>query len=414
MPLSENRKYRVPSAKATPDLAAHLAALAEDIDADVAGISDVADAAASASQDAGTAASAAALRLELLDSAAVTSAVTSTDDLVIRSDSGEILLAIEELSGAPYFSGAPTPVARYIPEDSLEFRDDFGGLILAVDDLSGSPRLRGGSGGSGPAPGQKFTETHFIILAGQSNSQGVSVPSPAGTNETLPNLFTVPQRGANQGVQVQAAEPLAHPYGGSAGTVGHGWTVARRYALDNPGVRVVILPLAQSGSGFFLSSQPKYTWATSRIGEAGMTNLYTEAVNRANTAIAQQEGPSRVPLILWHQGESDAVGEVTKDVYARELDALIAGFRREITGASNAVVIVGQTCWEFRNVRKPGTYADIDAAHRETPSRVRRSGFAEAPGQGHAAADNTHFTGYGQKLLAENIYRQILPAHYNL
>lgn len=39
MPLSDNRNYRYPGAKATPDLAAHLAALAEDVDLDVQDLS---------------------------------------------------------------------------------------------------------------------------------------------------------------------------------------------------------------------------------------------------------------------------------------------------------------------------------------------------------------------------------------
>lgn len=51
MPLSENREYRYPSARSGPDLAAHLAALAEDVDLDVQAVAESAAEATKTAQD---------------------------------------------------------------------------------------------------------------------------------------------------------------------------------------------------------------------------------------------------------------------------------------------------------------------------------------------------------------------------
>lgn len=335
-------------------------------------------------------------------------ASTAGSDLEFMDPYGAVLFSVSDMGGYPHLAGSATPYSDLAPGDSVEFADPYGELLFAVDGIDSDPHFRGSSGTG-------FTETHFIILAGQSNSMGIGKPSPVGTNDPLPNLFTVPQRGPGAGTQVLAVDPLAHPYNDpTPGSIGHGWTVARTYAMEHPGVRVVVLPMAMSGSGFFYSGSPSYTWAPSRVGEAGMTNLYELAISKCNAAIAGYTGIVKVPLVLWHQGEADAVGETTQAQYEAELDALITGFRARITGATDAAVIIGQLGWEFLNIRKPGTWAQIDAAHQATPGRVTRTAFAPAPPQGHMNADNTHFTGRGQKLLAHSMISVLIDAYYNL
>lgn len=344
-----------------------------------------------------------------MSTAGIASAEPTTQDRVEIGPEGRSLLAVEDVEGAPYFAGTQPLQAEKIARDSLEWWEGSR-LLAAIDDLSGTPHLRnGGSGG-----GVGFTETHFVILVGQSNAVGPSTPSPVGTNNPLPNLFMIPQRGEGAGSEVPAIEPLQHPYSNAAtNTVAHGWTVARQYALENPGVKVVILPMANNGTGFFLDSTG-YTWAPSRAGEAGIQNLYSLTISKCNTAIAQYSGVTRVAMFLWHQGEADAVAGTTKAAYEAELDALITGMRTSITGAANAPFVVGQLGWEFRNVRMPGTHAQIDAAHKGTPARVKRTAFAPAPGEGLMAPDNTHFTARGQKLLAKSILDVLPDALYNL
>lgn len=348
-------------------------------------------------------------RMDFIEASSVSGSSNASDDFQINDENDNVILKINELSGKPYFDGNPTPVAEFLDQDSFELRDGRGRLVFAIDNLSDGPTLRGGGG-----PVSTFDETHFVLLVGQSNSMGIGTPSPIGTNNTLRNLFTIPQRGTNLGKEIVAVEPLSHPYNNpTANSIGHGWTIARKYALDNPNVKVVVIPLAMSGSGFFYSSSPTYTWAPSRVGETGMTNLYTEAINKAKSAIDPYSGTKRVAMILWHQGESDAVGETTKAVYETEMVNLIKGLRSQIPGASAAPVIVGQLGWEFLNVRKPGTWDQIDAAHKNLPNLIKGLAFAPAPPAGYMMADNTHFTAYGQKLLADSMYDQLAKALYN-
>lgn len=347
-------------------------------------------------------------RLDFVEVTGVVGSNTPADTFEVNDEDGTTIFKINELSGKPYFDGHPTPISEYLDGDSFELRDGLNRVVFAVDDLSTNPHLRGSETTT------NWDETHFILLVGQSNSMGIGTPSPVGTNNGLKNLFMVPQRGSGSGIEVKAVEPLAHPYNNpTANSIGHGWTVARKYALDNPNVKVVIIPLAMSGSGFFYSSSPTYTWAPSRVGESGMTNLYTEAVNRATSAINKYSGTKRVAMIIWHQGESDAVGETTQTNYETEMKSLIAGFRSQIPGASSTPVIVGQLGWEFRNVRKPGTWEQIDAAHKNLPKIIKGVSFAPAPPQGYMMADNTHFTALGQKLLADSIYSNLQAALYN-
>lgn len=324
--------------------------------------------------------------------------------LEFEDDHGRPFLVVEGLDTAPHFRGSDTPTTEPITGDSFELVDVDGRHILAIDDLSTNPHFRGGA----------EQETHFIILAGQSNEVGVGTPSPVGTNDPLSNLFTIPQTTAGGGAEVQAVEPLSHPFNvPTAGTIGHGWTVARQYALEHPNVRVVILPLARTGSGFFYSTSA-YTWAPSRAGEAGITNLYTEAIARANEAISRYEGVTRVAMFIWHQGEADSMGSIPRTQYEPELDALIAGLRSNITGASGAPFVLGQMGYEFREVRLEGTVAEINAAVLDTPNRVPGTAVALAPPAGFMQTDNTHFTGHGQKLLAQSYIDARLSAHFNV
>lgn len=325
------------------------------------------------------------------------------DKFEIADSFGGVLLSVDDINGYPFFTANPGVRTEPLESDSFEVTDDFGNVLWAIDNLSTLPVLRGGE-----------RETHFIISAGQSNPEGQGGPIVTGTNNTLSNLLTVPQRGPEAGQHVLAADPLWHPYNDArTGKIGHVVTVARQYALDNPDVQVVILPMANSGTGFFLDSTG-YTWAPSRVGEAGIQNLYSLTIEKCNASIAGFTGPSRVAAILWHQGEADAVAGTTQETYRTELAALIAGFRANITGAAEAPCIVGQLGWEFRNVRQPGTWAQIDAAHQQIPSTVLGTAFAPAPGEGFMLPDNTHFTAHGQKLLAASILNVLPDAYYNL
>lgn len=330
--------------------------------------------------------------------------VVENDQMIFEDSYGGQFLVVDDIHRDPHFQGTTPPNTENLPAvegECLEFVDAFGVKIFTLDY----------SGGTATS----FTETHFIFLLGQSNTFGIGTPSPVGTNNALPNLFTIPQRGASQGVEIRATDPITHPYANPvANSIGYGWTVARQYALENPGVRVVVIGLAKSGSGFWAPSDPTYSWAPSREGETGIASLYRNAITRANDSIASYTGTKRVAMFLWHQGEGDAVGETTNAAYEAELTALINGLRTNVTGAEESIFLIGQLGWEFRNVRAPGTWAQIDEAQQNVPNLVPRTAFASAPPQGHMFEDNTHFTGLGQKLLAESYISVIRDAYYNV
>lgn len=348
------------------------------------------------------AAAEAAVDQALEDADVMTAAHTTATALEWVDGLGYVHLAVDGVSHEPRLRGSRAPSVDHMSPNGIEILDANG---FVVETLSGSSADGGGS----------FRESHVILLAGQSNMWGANGPIPAGSNEPLPNLFVVPQTGSSTGTIVQAVEPLVHPYFATSGTRGPGWAFARRYALEHPDVRVVIVPCAVPGTGMW-GSDP-FTWAPSREGEAGINNLFVGAINRANQAVTTS-GASRVAAILWHQGERDSTrgstGSGTPGTqYAAQLDALVAGFRSRITGAANAPFLVGQLGLEYRQTAG-GTVNEINAAHEGIVDRVSGSGFAPAPPAGYLASDQIHFTGEGYELLADNLWDAYRPALYNI
>lgn len=342
----------------------------------------------------------AAVAQALADAHVVTTKTVTQSTIDFRDANGMPVLTVENVAGRPRLKGSMAPDAEYIPGDTIEVVDRNGMVVWR------------GLGSSDSTSGA-FRETHMIPIMGQSNACGVlASPIAPGTNDPVPNLFAVSGTGAT--ALFKAVDPLPFPFATYPGTRGFAVAFARRYALENPDVRVVLVPTAVSGSGFRYSSVSTHTWAPAREGEAGTINLYRQAINLVTQAAGLVSGPVKVPVILWHQMESDAVGETTAAQYAADLADLIAGCRAEMPGATDAIFLVGQTAWEFRNVRKPGTYAAIDSVLRALPDNTRRTGFAPAPGEGYCNPDYTHFTGHGQWLLHDAYWTAYESARYNL
>lgn len=338
---------------------------------------------------------------EALENAAIVTSETLDADSMEFQQDGYVMAAIDGLNRDPHLRGA-SDVRGEITGTSrrVEIVDGLGYVVQVIDPDAGS------DGGQTPL----FRTTHLIVLAGQSNSEGVGQPILDAANQPLANLFVAPQSGPQVGSIVQATEPLAHPNQIATGR-GHGWRWARNYALEHPDVRVVIVPVARGGSGMY-GSDP-YSWAPSRENEAGITSLYKMAIDRTNQVSAALSG-APVVAVLWHQGERDSSTSTPGATYQTELDALIAGFRSRMTGATNSVFIVGQLGHEYRTVLAPGTVAEINAVHAATPSRVEGTAFAPAPDAGYMAGDNTHFTALGQELLADSMWATYRSAIYNV
>lgn len=210
--------------------------------------------------------------------------------------------------------------------------------------------------------------TTVFLLIGQSNMVGR--PSrddgpghPAGVRQW--GRF-----GADNGQLIAPTSPLQHR-DPQTGDMGLDICFSRSWVAQNPGGQLVLVPSADGGtslgSGFW---QP---------GGAG----YVDAVTRANAALAAL--PEAVfGGFLWHQGESDTANAA----YASQLDAMIAAFRTDVTGAGpQTPFVLGQLVpgWVAGNADRGAVQAIIDT----TPARVPYTAVASA--KGLVAFDGIHF-----------------------
>lgn len=256
-----------------------------------------------------------------------------------------------------------------------------------------------------------------ILLAGQSNAVGFGDGAVDFTylDAADPRISQWPGSGTYYGLgrPVAAVDPLFHHQAASAGTVGHALTFCKQYQRTVPTNRkVLVVPCAHDTTGFTTTSvtpPPTGYHASSVLAPGGCwdpaatdggTNLAQFAVTQTNAALAESSN-NRIVAILWLQGESDAT-YLNQAQYAAKLDALIAYFRANITGATNVPFILGQMVPE--QTVNTG-YPAVNLAHIDTPNRVVRTGFWYGT-SGKRASNPIHYNNEGQRL---NGYK-ILPA----
>lgn len=240
-----------------------------------------------------------------------------------------------------------------------------------------------------------------FLVAGQSNALGAGV----GTERRIVGVVhQFAGSGRNAGRTLVAESPLWHHT--RAPGVGFGLTFADLYS-EATGRPVLLVPVARGESGFF--PQGGFSWDVE--DQPGTANLFKFACQQLADALAAHRG-SVLRGILWHQGEAD-VRHLSKDEYAAKLDALIAGFRAEF---GQVPFILGQMNPDRMDEARetlPG-YPIIDAAHRETPSRVPLTRFVEGPaGMYNSAVDKLHYSAGGQQELGRRYYaeyRRLAPA----
>lgn len=233
------------------------------------------------------------------------------------------------------------------------------------------------------APGDEW---HVFLVAGQSNSQGHGRPIDAG-DIAGPRNFQWTQAGT----LTAANEPLNHTLV-VTNNIGHAVCFIRDHYVPAHGsnVTVVLVPAAVPNTS--LVGGP---WAV------GGTH-YNTAVTRTNAAmayLATQSGTALFKGVIWHQGETDHANGVSQVDYAAGLDATIAGFRSEITGATSSVFLLGGTVYA----------ADpVQLAIQDTPNRVTRCGYGSASGLTVNVGDSPHFDAASQRTLAGRYYTAFL------
>lgn len=228
-----------------------------------------------------------------------------------------------------------------------------------------------------------------FLIAGQSNVIGRGLSFDAALDTTDPVILQLPNASLNAAILAQ--EPLIHVTT-NANQIGFSLAFARAY-LAATGKNVLLVPSGVSGSGFSDNN-----W---RVGDVS----YLNAVTNSNRAMALH--PLNVfQGVLWHQGETDVLNSYSSATYQTKLDAMIAGFRADITGANSSAFILGEMVPEWWPVNGGSAIA---AVHADTPNRNPKCGFwSGAVGHnngtdGHSS-DPIHYNAIGQRLNGSAAY----------
>ncbi len=230
-----------------------------------------------------------------------------------------------------------------------------------------------------------FAGYDVVLLVGQSNMVGALGPV---SSELDAADERVKQCGFNGQTVVAATQPLDH-VDELANVVGPGLEIGKGLLSTlTPGRRILLVPAADGGTAFGTGY-----W---QVGGTG----YTNARNRANAAMALPGGVNRFVGIAWHQGESDA--SMTEATYAAHLDALIAAFRTNIAGATDAPFVAGKV------PSGSALYgAGVNAAIVELPSRVAGTAVVETSDLARGG-DNVHLTAVSARTLGQRYASALL------
>lgn len=209
-------------------------------------------------------------------------------------------------------------------------------------------------GGASPLP----TGYNIIVAAGQSNMQGAATYitadqtadtlGPAGTQ--LVKYFGTARGLGGYGNIVSGVSPITIPTGGASSGLSPSEIFARSYAAAT-GKKVLLVTVPVANTGLAVAAGPwLYTAApanppgtSGNTVTMGQSNLYANMIYEANRAIAAAvaaEPGSAIVGLLWGQGENDGASTNEPD-RKTALNNLIDGFRAQVTGASNAWVILG-------------------------------------------------------------------------
>ncbi len=281
-----------------------------------------------------------------------------------------------------------------------------------------------GSSGAPTGPCDVF------MIAGDSNAVGNGDGYDATLDATSPYIFQWRCNGGTQAPLI-AIDTLLSAEISNAGTrrVGFAMEFARAYIAGGrltPGAQgVLLVPCGVSATAF------ANNWNGTRVGYFGrwvvsVADLNVTSKNFANAAMAWHAS-NIFKGVLWMEGVND-VGVIENvpdgsqalaDAYtnfAIELDALIAYFRANITGASSATPFIVSSSITGPNAAfldsLGSAYAtDMEAVIAATPSRVGATHcayFAGAPsavvGVDTNLGQTVHYNAHGQRTNGQSAY----------
>jgi hypothetical protein len=271
--------------------------------------------------------------------------------------------------------------------------------LASLVGAQGIQGLKGNTGDSGTGgTGLDVNDIGYdiIMIAGQSNAVGWEASIDFNYDYTDPRILQFPNGGAYDQKIILAANPLKHnTVDNRNDSVGFGLGFAKLYLETLPlNRKIIIVPCAYGGTGY---SDSKW-----RVGDS----YYNNAVAKVNAVISLNSN-NRIAAILWHQGEADCFTNMTGANYQIYLDAMIAGFRNTITGASDCPFILGGMVPEWST----GTHLQIRSVHSDTPNRNYYCAFTEGPSN---ANNGIHYTASGQRLMSTLMYSAYQQALINI
>lgn len=234
-----------------------------------------------------------------------------------------------------------------------------------------------------------------VPVLGQSNAFGMGVGLDLdGEDRPHPRVHQWAMCGPSKGSAVLAVDPLLHEI--PAKGVSFATTFARHLA-DETGRPVLLVPGARGDTSF--TPKNGYTWdpADTRT----RVNLYRRATDAIDDVLATWPG-SEVPVVLWHQGETD-VPLMSGADYQAKLDSLIADLRTRY--GRDLPVLLGQMVPEEME-QSHKDYSAINAVHVDTPNRLPRTAFIPGNRNCINSAADRHYNAAGQRRMGHDMWAE--------
>lgn len=224
-------------------------------------------------------------------------------------------------------------------------------------------------------------ERHLLVLAGQSNAEGVAPYAGAGVPDSLPGVLVWNAFGNRIGTWTTLAPGLSF----DTTMFGPEFTMMERLVGKLPQDTFAILKVAVGATSMQLH------WRSPSSGDtAGEFYL---ALLRAVDSARKSHPLGDMPLdgFFWMQGESDALEESSASLYRERLEAFVVDLRREWSDTSMPWIlglIDVQPAWPWADLVREGT---SDAAQA-----LERVSLVETVG---LPTDGAHYTSEGLKRL---------------
>lgn len=158
-----------------------------------------------------------------------------------------------------------------------------------------------------------------------------------------------------------------------------------------------------------LESGRKLLFVRTAVGGTGFSDdcwgetdyLYLNTINMVKQ-IKNGNPQNRIVAVLWHQGETDVLGGVTKEYYKDKFETLIKGFRSEF-GNPNLPFIAGDMVENWSKIH--ANYGNVIGAVKDVMSELNDCALVSTKGLlANSKEDNIHFSGKSNEILGERYF----------